>query len=167
MCPQIWKPAWWTSPGKHHSRAAAALGAWQRCPVLPAHPSDTHQDFIKLSSPALMNVKEHRRNTGFNCSQQQSAAQQLGRATYPEVAQAAATPTPHLEKRTANGKRNCVFRFFLLLLLTSWYHFSDRSQHFSKGHTKDLCSSQLFFFLTWGSGQWSQRILSSIKTFSS
>lgn len=48
MSQQIWTPVRWTSPGKHHSRAAAALGASQRCPVLPAQPLDTHQNFIKL-----------------------------------------------------------------------------------------------------------------------
>lgn len=124
--------------------------------MLPAHPSDTHQNFTKLSSLALLDVKEQRSTEGtqgFTAPKSKVLPKQL-RATYPEVAQPGATPTPHLKKRTATGKRNCVFWFLilLLLLLTSQYPFSDRSQHFSKGHSNDLCSSQLFFLLTWGSG---------------
>lgn len=92
-------------------------------------PSSAHGYSPKLHNTLISGTegwegaKEHRRNTRFNCSQQQSAAQQL-RVTYPEVTEPGATPTPHLRKRkrTATGKRNCVFWvFLLLLLLTSQY----------------------------------------------
>lgn len=120
MCPQIWKPVWWTSPGKHHSRAAAALGAWQRCPVLPAQPSGTHQNFIKHSSPALMGEKEQMSTEGIqgliapNSKVLPRSSEPLTRGSRDKVPHPPQTSKREREREVPLGKETVFSGFFLL-----------------------------------------------------
>lgn len=105
-----------------------------------------HKTFIS-GTEGWEGAKKHRRNTRFNCPQQQSAAQQL-RAAYPEVAEPGATPTPHLKrrKRTAPGKRNCVFWifFFFFFLLLSIVFLTDpiaKATPMTSAHLSSFSSS--------------------------
>lgn len=109
----------------------------------------------KLHQTSPMDEKEHRRNTRFYCSQQQSAAKQL-RATYPEVAH-----PPHTSKRELPLGKETVFSGFFFFLLLSSIFLTDPN---TLAKATPMTSAHLsVFFLTWGSGQRSQRLLSSIK----
>lgn len=128
-----------------------AGGSLAEASVLPAHASDTHQNIIKHSAPALMDMKEHRRKTKLNCSKQPKRCRAAQRSHLPGGSTARCHPHPMHRKENCHWEKKLCF-----LVFSSTYFslslFSDKTQDFSKCPTNAFCSSQLFFFLTWGPG---------------
>lgn len=124
-------------------------------------------NFIKPSSLAPMDVKEHRKKTKLNCFKQAKCCRAAQRNQLPGGSTARCHPHPMPRKENCHWEKKLCFLFFFFLLLT--ISFSDKKQDFSKCPANAFCSSQLFFFLTQGPGLLrteSQRVSSSIKTLS-
>lgn len=120
---QIWKPVCWNFWGEQYTRAAATLVVtWQRSSVLPAHALGTHWNFIKHSPLALMNVKEPRRKTEFNCSKQTNCCRAFSLLCFWTNKPNQATNHHDFSKCPINN-----FSSQLLFFLVQW-HSGKRSQ---------------------------------------
>jgi len=96
-------------------------------------------------------VQEHRRKKKHHCSKAAKPCRAAQRSHLPGGSTARCHPHPTPRKENWHWEKKLCF----LVLSSSYFSlslFSDKTQDLRKHPTNNFCSSQLFFFLTWGPG---------------